>query len=58
MIGPDQAAPNPGRADAWASLVRADFSNLTVVCSRFRADIGTLQQAPDALTSADLERDG
>ena len=53
----EQAVLNPWRAVDMAEIACGDFSNLIVVCSRFRADIEP-QLAHDALTSADLERDG
>ena len=58
MNSSERAALNPGRAIDLADVPCGDFSNLIVVCSRFRADIGSPQLAHDFLTSADLERDG
>ena len=41
MISPARAVLNPGIAVDMAVIARGDFSNLIVVCSRFRADIGS-----------------
>ena len=59
MISPEQAVLNPGRAVDVAEIARGDFSNLIVVYSRFRADIGSrgwlMMPSPQPILNAMVE---